>query len=135
MIELKRKKLVSVGKVLVLIVAGLILNLILAKLMLVWSIPLFLDCVGTILVAMIGGTLPAIVVGFFSNVFNGISDPITLYYGVINALIAVLASFFYRKGVFRSIWKSALAVLAFAAVGGALGSVMTAFQTALSVVN
>ena len=66
-----------------LIVVGILLNVIPARLALALGIPLYLDCTGTIITAMLGGNLPAVIVGFASNAINGISEPETMYYGVI----------------------------------------------------
>ena len=59
---------------------GIVLNFLLANFAIHFKIPLYLDCVGSILVAMLGGTIPAIVVGFFSNVINSITrrSPFTM---------------------------------------------------------
>lgn len=105
--------------------AGLAVNLALSKLMLYFSIPLYLDSVGTILAAILGGYLPGIIVGFFSNVINSLEDPITLYYAVVNILIACAAAFLADRDWFAKPGKAALAVLVFAFIGGGLGSGLT----------
>ena len=66
-------------KLAVLIIAGLLLNVIPAKLAIFFGIPLFLDCLGTVLTAMLGGYLPAVIVGFSVNAINGISEPVATY--------------------------------------------------------
>lgn len=109
------------------ICAGISLNLILANLALYFKIPLYLDSLGTILAAMLGGANPAIMVGFFSNAINGISSIDTLYYGIISILIAVFAAYFQRKKYFRSIPGILLAIITFSLIGGGLGSVLTWF--------
>ena len=93
-------KMSSFKSVLLLLAGGLLLNIIPAKLAIACGLPLFLDCTGTVLTAMVGGYLPAIVVGFMLNAINGMSDPVTTYYGVLSILIAVGAALFYKKGFF-----------------------------------
>lgn len=110
---------------LLLVPLGILINIGLAQLALLLKLPLFLDAIGTILVAALTGYLPGIMVGFFSNVFNGLSDPITLYYGIISILIAAAATFFSRRYVFTRFGRSLLASLGFAVIGGGLGSVLT----------
>ena len=110
-----------------LIVFGLLLNIVPAKLALYFELPVFLDSIGTILVAMLGGTLPAVIVGFFSNAFNGLSDITTLYYGIISILIGVAATLFQQRKFFVSIPKIILSVFVFALLGGGLGSILTYF--------
>ena len=69
---------------LLLMLVGLLLNVIPAKLAIFFGIPLYLDCLGTVLTAMLGGYLPAVIVGFSVNAINGISEPVATYYGVLS---------------------------------------------------
>lgn len=119
----REKILYAVG----LIVAAFLINIIPSKIVLAFHIPVFFDCTGTILAAMLGGTFPAVIAGFCSNAFNGISDLTTLYYGIISILIGVAATIFQQKGFFRSIPKIAITIFIFALLGGVLGSVLTYF--------
>ena len=120
-------KMSSFKSVLLLLVCGLLLNIIPAKLAIACGLPLFLDCTGTVLTAMVGGYLPAIVVGFMLNAINGMSDPVTTYYGVLSILIAVGAALFYKKGFFKSALRLLVVIFTFAIIGGGLGSVFTYF--------
>ena len=110
-----------------LIFAAFLINIIPAKLALYFELPIFADSIGTILAAMLGGTLPAVIVGFFSNAFNGISDITTLYYGIISILIGVTATIFQQRGFFRNAFKVCIAIFVFALLGGGLGSILTYF--------
>ena len=110
-----------------LIVFGLLLNIVPSKLALYFELPVFLDSIGTILVAMLGGTLPAVIVGFFSNAFNGLSDITTLYYGIISILIGVAATLFQQRKFFVSVPKIIVSILVFTLLGGGLGSILTYF--------
>jgi len=110
-----------------LILAAFLVNIIFSKIVLAFDLPVFLDCIGTILAAMLGGTFPAVIAGFCSNAFNGISDLTTLYYGIINILIGVAATIFQQKGFFRTVPKIVITILVFALLGGALGSILTYF--------
>ena len=110
-----------------------LLNIIPAKLATHFELPVFLDCLGTILAAMMGGNLPAVIVGFFSNAINSISDPVTLYYGVISILIASVSFIFFQKKFFLSIPKILIVILTFALIGGGLGSIITYFLYGYSI--
>lgn len=105
--------------------SGIVLNLVGIVLAKSLQLPLYFDAIGTILVAVSGGYLPGIIVGFCTNLVGTVVDQTTLYYGSLNVIIAVLATFFYRKGLFRRIRTSLLAIPAFAFVGGVLGSGLT----------
>ena len=110
-----------------LIVAALLLNVLLSKFAHLFDMPVFLDSVGTVVAAMLGGNFPAVFVGFFSNVLNSLDDPVSLYYGLISILIGVAAALFQRNGFFRRPGGIVVAVLVFALLGGGLGSVLTYF--------
>lgn len=97
--------LVHSKSMILLIVVGLLLNVIPAKIALAVGLPLYLDCLGTVLTAMLGGYLPAVVVGFGVNVINGIAEPVAMYYGVLSVLIAISATLFFRWGFFKKAWK------------------------------
>lgn len=111
--------------ILLLMLVGLLLNVIPAKLAIFFGIPLFLDSLGTVLTAMLGGYLPAVIVGFGVNAINGIAEPVAMYYGVLSVLIATLATFLFRRGFFHSIWKLLIVILLFALIGGGIGSIFT----------
>ena len=117
----------NLKSVILLIIAGLLLNVLPAKLALTLELPLYLDCLGTILTAMLGGNLPAVIVGFASNAINGISDPVTMFYGVISIFIAALATFFYHQRFFKNIPRLFVVIVSFALIGGGIGSIFTYF--------
>lgn len=109
-----------------LILVCLGVNLLGAKaVVLLRPVPLFLDSVGTVAAAVLGGYIPGILVGFLSNYINSASDPITLYYGICSILFALYTAWFAGRGGFRSVWRTALAALVLALIGGGLGSVLT----------
>lgn len=58
----------------VLCVSGLLINYLLAHLATGLKLPLYLDNIGSALAAALGGYIPGIIVGFFTNVINGIGD-------------------------------------------------------------
>lgn len=103
------------------------LNFIPSKIALALKLPLFLDSIGTVVAAMIGGNLPAVIVGFCVNAVNGISDTATFYYALISILIGCMAAIFHRNGFFKHIGGIIAAILVFAVIGGGLGSVLTYF--------
>ena len=117
----------SFGSALLFIFLALLINIVLSKIVIALKLPVYFDSVGTILAAMIGGNLPAVIVGFFSNALNGFSDITTLYYGIISILIGVAAAIFQRNGFFKTPVKTALTILVFAFLGGGVGSVLTYF--------
>ena len=112
-------------QMLMLMLAGLGINVALVELVRISGLPIFLDNVGSILVAVLGGPLPGMTVGFLANLVNSISDPITLYYGVLTVLIALVAAEFSQHGWLKHVRGCLALVLCTILIGGAGGSIMT----------
>ena len=112
---------------LLLIAGGILINVAGARLALFFRLPLFLDSIGTVLAAVLGGYMPGIAVGFLTNVLNGLSDFTTSYYSSINVLIAVCSAYLAGKGAFRRVPRLLSAALVLALIGGGLGSILTWF--------
>ena len=127
MINEKSTKWKSFGNAVLFVFLTLLINIVLSKIVIALKLPVYFDCVGTLLAAMIGGNLPAVIVGFFSNVINGISDIATLYYGIISILIGVAAAIFQKNGFFKTPGRIILTIFVFAILGGGLGSILTYF--------
>jgi energy-coupling factor transport system substrate-specific component len=108
-----------------LIPIGIAINFIGGQIALLLKLPLYLDAIGTIVVGALCGFIPGIIVGLVSNILNSISDPITLFYAILNMLFGIAAAYLSQKGVFKSFWKTLVSALLFAFIGGGLGSVLT----------
>ena len=104
--------------------AGVAWNVLGARIVSLLGLPLYLDSQGTVFAAAVGGWLPGIVVGYLSNLCNSIYDPVSVFYCLINVLLAVSAAFLYRKGCFRKFSGLLLSAFVFALIGGGLGSFM-----------
>ena len=104
---------------------GLLINFLGVRLALAYHLPLFLDNIGGALTAALGGYMPAIIVGFLTNIINGIGDYTTTYYGSLTVLIAVCAAYYAGKGYFGKVSRLPVIILTFALIGGGLGSVLT----------
>ena len=111
---------------LVLVAACILLNNIGARLNGLLGLPFYIDNIGTILAALLGGYIPCITVGFFSNIFNAIANPDSIYYCVISVFIASLAAMYAPKLRRVKIPYILLAVLTFAFLGGVVGGMLTA---------
>ncbi|MCR5652492.1 MAG: HD domain-containing protein [Ruminococcus sp.] len=117
----------TVSMFLGLVICGILLNLVGSNLNSFLNLPFYLDNVGTVLISCIGGYLPGITVGFFSNIISGFSNGDNTYYCFITVLIAVAASYFSNKGFMYRFPHVLLAVLSFSFIGGVLGSLLTWF--------
>ena len=102
-----------------------LINFILPRTAGALGLPLYLDNVGTLLAAVLGGYLPGIFVGYLNNIINMQGNPGNAYYVVLSTMIAACGAYFGRKGWFDNIGKAVLTVPVFAFIGGVLGSVLT----------
>ena len=113
-------------KAFVLVIVGILINIAGSLVAKEFSFPLYLDCIGTIAVALTGGFMPAVLVGFFTNLISSLSYYPNIYYSVINVLIAITAATFSQRGMLRKLtWKMVFPVICFVLVGGGLGSAIT----------
>lgn len=112
---------------LILSVIGLLINILFAQLAKGLNLPLYLDNIGSALAAALGGYIPGIVVGFFTNLVNGIGDLETTYYGSLTVLIAIASAWYSSKDYysFKKPWRLLVIIVTFALIGGGLGSVLT----------
>ena len=105
-------------------ILGVGLNILLGNMVAALGLPLYLDTVGTVIVAILGGYFPGALVGFTTNMIKSISDPSSLYYGVLNVMIAVTATFMTRRGVFRKWFGAVISTLVFTLIGGGIGALI-----------
>ena len=114
-------------RILILCLLGLLLNLICNWVVTgLFNLPLYMDTVGTICVACLGGSLPGIVVALFTNLILGFGNSESIYFGVLNVLIAVVASYWLQSGKRRKIfWSMALFAFVIACIGGGIGACQT----------
>ena len=108
-----------------LIPIGVALNFIGAQITMLLKLPVYLDAIGTIVVGALCGGIPGAVVGVISNTINSITYPAYVWYGIISAIYGILAAYLSRRKVFCSLWKTVLASLLFATIGGVLNSCIT----------
>ena len=104
---------------------GLLINFLGVHLVRWLNLPLYLDNIGSALTAALGGFIPGIIVGFLTNIVNGIGDIETTYYGSLTVLIAVASAYYASKGYYEKPSRYPIIILTFALIGGALGSILT----------
>ena len=111
---------------------GVLLNLILNLAATAFELPIYLDTVGTIIIAVTGGYLPGVLVGFATNIIKGISSSSSLYYGVFHILIAIFAAYLSKRGWLKRICGVLGMIAVFALIGGGLGSVIPLLTNSIS---
>ena len=122
----------SIASLIGVIVVCILLNILGTKINGALGLPLFIDNIGTILSAMLGGYIPCITVGFFTNIINGFFDSYTIYYCIISVLIAVAAVSFAEKMRRLKIPYILLGIVTFAFFGGIIGGLLTWFINGLN---
>ncbi|MDO4538092.1 MAG: HD domain-containing phosphohydrolase [Coriobacteriales bacterium] len=108
-------------------IAGVAINFAGSAIVKALNLPLFLDCTGTVIAAIVGGAVPGVAVGYLTNLCNTALDSVSLYYGAVSVLIAVAVAYFHSHGWFEKPHKIALAILILAFVGGGFSSVITSW--------
>ena len=109
---------------LIMCLMGVVINMALNSLVSAMDLPLYLDTVGTVLVAALGGYLPGVIVGFFTNAVKALSNPASLYYGTVNISIAFITPAFFSKGWHKKISGIIGMILLFTLIGGGLGALI-----------
>ena len=78
------------------------LNFVLSFIAFRTGFPIYFDTAGTIAAATIGGIFPGIMTAVMSNVFGAIFNHETIYFGFINAFIAMFTAWYARERSFKS---------------------------------
>jgi energy-coupling factor transport system substrate-specific component len=114
---------------LALIPRAVALNLALGAVVAALKLPVYLDSVGTILVAALAGPLAAVITGIASNVVLGVlSSPVFFAFIPVAIVIGALSGWAARLGVLR---RTASAVVAGAMLGVASGATSVPIVIAL----
>ncbi len=124
--NIAQRRQISLRRVLELILVcmiGIAVNLLLSSMSTKLQLPFYLDSVGTIFAAAVGGTLPGVLVGLVTNLLKSISDVPSIYYGTLNVMIAVAVASFTWDRSKKRILVPLIFTLAF--IGGVLGSILT----------
>ena len=112
-----------------LVVYALGINLLLPRLVGMMNWPVYLDSIGTVGAAALGGFVPGIITAFATNALNNFFDGISIYYSIISILIAIVTAWLvYRKKDLLFHLKGIVTlILLLAFIGGVLGSLVTWF--------
>lgn len=104
---------------------GIAVNFVVGSIITLLKLPLYLDCIGTIIVGALCGVWPGVIVGLITNILNAIADPTILFYAPLNMAFGVLAAFLSKKGWFKNFGLTLLSSIFFAFIGGGIGSLIT----------
>lgn len=107
--------------------AGVALNLLFSGLAATLDLPVWLDTIGTVVTASLGGYLPGVLVGFSTNLLKSFSDSTAWYYGFLNVLIGLTATRLSKKRSRGNLKTFLLAVSLFTLIGGGIGTLIPWF--------
>ena len=93
-------------------------NVLLTFLMGKLGMPMFFDTFGTIAVSAVGGLFPGILSGVMTSAICGIFDKNAIYFGFLNALIAIFTVWYIRKYSFKKISRILIYIVSVAFVSG-----------------
>ena len=81
------------------------INFICGNLVLTLKLPLYLDSIGTFLVAILAGPWVGALTGLLSIAINSIADPSLLPFSLIAGVLGLVTGILARKGMFTKLWK------------------------------
>ena len=122
----------SEGKIFLICIGGLVLNLLGSAFAKVFELPIYLDTGGTIFIAALGGYAPGIAVGFFTNLLKAIVEPSEMYFCSVSVIIAIFTAFFARKGFFDNFGKLLIIVPLLTLLTGTLDLLIADFLNSTS---
>lgn len=114
-------------KNLTLMAMGISLNIIGALVALTLRLPIYLDSIGTILVACLLGPKFAVMTGVCGSLVSGMTfDPYSLYFAPVQISTGLLAGLMYEKGFLKG-KKTPLGVFVFTLPTSIISAVIAAF--------
>lgn len=106
---------------------ALILNILIGQIVGSIGIPLYLDAVGTVLVAALAGPRAGLATGALSSVVWALFNPLALPFAAGSALTGWLAGVAINKGAFRNIFLTVISGAVLGLITGAIAAPVPAF--------
>lgn len=91
-----------------LIPVAIAINMIGGQVAVLLKIPVYLDSIGTILIAILAGPWVGALAGFLSNAVGTVIDPIFLPYSLVQIAVGLGAGFLAKRGMFKTMLKTVL---------------------------
>lgn len=110
--------------VFIFILLGIAINLIMSKVVMEIDCPLYLDTIGTILVAGECGLLPGVITALITNILAGIFSEDAMYFAIVSVLVAIAAGKMFLKRFHHKKHGLVIMVLVLALISGIAGSLI-----------
>ncbi|MFP4365241.1 MAG: ECF transporter S component [Spirochaetia bacterium] len=108
--------------------AGLVLNILGNEINTIFRLPLFLDTIGTIFVATLLGPWFGALIGFLASLLVGVIDnPVTIPFGLVNAVIGLITGFAVLQWGYKRIWVPLVLTVILAIVAPIIGTVIAVY--------
>jgi energy-coupling factor transport system substrate-specific component len=92
---------------LALMAVAIVLNIVLGQVVSTLKLPIFLDSIGTVLVALLAGPWAGGLTGLLTNLIWGlISDPVAAAFAPVAMIIGIAAGLCAKYGLFKKWWKA-----------------------------
>ncbi len=91
------------------------------------DIGVYLDTIGTVFIAALGGYVPGIAVGLFTNLVGTIFNPDEMYFGIVSVSVAIITAFLYQRGYYKSFQKVLWTIPFTALTTSLLGTIIEEF--------
>ena len=91
-------------------VAGITLNVIGVIITKQLNMSIYLDTLGTVFIAALGGYVPGVAVGFLTNLIGALFDTEEIFYGSVSILLAIMTTFLASRGYYDKFPKILLTI-------------------------
>lgn len=105
-----------------LIPIGVAINVVGSQLTQLLRLPVFLDVIGTFIVAMVAGPWVGAVTGGATNLVLGVFNPVLIPFGLVSIAVGLVVGFLSRAGMFTKFWKALIAGVIVTLVGISISS-------------
>ena len=89
---------------------GVAINFVGGQIASVLKLPVYLDCIGTVLTAMLSGPWVGAVTGLLTNIVTGIANPVNFWFIPVNVIVGLVVGFMARKDMWHG-WKLIIAFI------------------------
>lgn len=90
---------------LLLIPIAIAVNIIGGQIAVLLKLPVYLDTIGTLFIAILAGPWVGALTGLLSNLINGIFDATFIPFAIVSIIVGLVAGFLSRVKLFSNIWK------------------------------
>ncbi len=106
------------------VIIGITVNVIMAFIAHVTGLPMYLDTIGTIGVSAMAGLFPGIMTAIVTNAICTLFNSDAIYFGIVNALIAMYTAWFSMNRSFRRIKNVVIYIFTTALISGLSGGII-----------